>query len=467
MSIIIKGGVSGDLADVTASNQLQVALPTTAAPAGYAKIVNPDGDSIYFGNASRLRTGEVQQLFHDPFDLTTLNTNFWTSSTSTMTFAVSGSTLTLNSGSSISASTYCILTSNRYFQQFSEFALGVQIRAKLISQANSVMEFGLGLAATTAAPTDGVFFRVTSSGSLIGVANFNGTETVTASLLSFSSSDFYTFRIKFYDNQVLFEVGLAGTGQVEQTLVGRSYLGIPVGQSDPTTNSRLPLFMRVYNTASAPSSAPQLLVSSVTAFQDDLSQNRLWGYVKAGMGHGVVQSPVTTYSQTQQWANTTNPTAITPNNTASTAYTTLGGLYSINAPATGTSDLAIFAFQVPTGYQFVITDAWVSSINGGAAVATTSTVLEWAIAVNASAASLATADGTNTWQPRRLGLGVQAWAIAAAIGATAPDIVRTFGQAPLICEQGRYIHVLVKPLIGTATASQVIEGIVTINGYWE
>lgn len=459
------GATNGNKLAIDASNQAKVALPTTAAAAGWAKVANADGDSFQFGNNGRLKIGQVHSLLYDPIEASNLNTNIWTTSTSTMTIVQASSVLTLNSGTSTTANTYAIISSNRSFQQLSEFPLNVMFRAKVIAQANSVIEFGLGLAATNAAPTDGVFFRVDSTGVLKGVINFNGSETLTAALATISASNVYSFELSIEDDQVLFEISI-GNGSAEETTVARTFLGLPTAQAGPTLNSRLPIFARVYNTATPPASAPQLVLGSVASFQNDVAMDRPWTHTKAGQGLNVVQSPVTAFSQTQGWANAANPTTITPANAAGSAYTTLGGQFSFNAPVTGATDLAIFAFQVPAGFQFYVTDVFVSAVNAGAAVATTATILQWALAVNSSAISLATADGANTWQPRRLALGVTSWIVAAGIGAPANDIDRSF-NCPIVCEPNRFIHVLIKPLLGTATASQVIQGIVTINGYWE
>ena len=88
------------------------------------------------------------------------------------------------------------------------------------------------------------------------------------------------------------------------------------------------------------------------------------------------------------------------------------------------------------------------------------------MAVNSSALTMATADGTNTWQPRRVPLGVHSFAIAAAVGAKDTDIVRTF-DSPVICDSGRFLHIGFKPLAGTATATELFQGIVGLDYTFE
>ena len=139
----------------------------------------------------------------------------------------------------------------------------------------------------------------------------------------------------------------------------------------------------------------------------------------------------------------------------------------MNAVATGATDLCLFAYLVPVGMQLYITNAWITAMNTGAAVALTATVLEWALGLNSSGVSLTTVDSPgNTWAPRRVPMGVHSFPTAAAIGAVQPDIVRAFAT-PLVVESGRYLHVLFKPVIGTVTASQTITGVVGFSGYFE
>ena len=115
-----------------------------------------------------------------------------------------------------------------------------------------------------------------------------------------------------------------------------------------------------------------------------------------------------------------------------------------------------------------IDDYKVDTYNTGAAVATTGTVLEWGVGVGATAVSLATADSATagTRATRRIPLGVQSFAVGAAIGAVANTIDVNL-DAPLYVEAGTYVHIILQMPIGASTASQIIRGTVFINGYFE
>ena len=73
-----------------------------------------------------------------------------------------------------------------------------------------------------------------------------------------------------------------------------------------------------------------------------------------------------------------------------------------------------------------------------------------------------TEDLANSCAVPAAGTGV----IAAAIGAQAARLDTNL-DAPLVVNAGEYLHVIVKMPLGTATASQVIRGVVGINGFFE
>ena len=102
-------------------------------------------------------------------------------------------------------------------------------------------------------------------------------------------------------------------------------------------------------------------------------------------------------------------------------------------------------------------DCW----NTGAAVATTPTLLQWFVYWNGSAASLVS-------NPQnRLAVGSQTFAVGAAIGGN-PDrqILRPF-SAPLITQANRFFGIGLRIPVGTATASQVIAGMIGVEGFFE
>ncbi len=170
-------------------------------------------------------------------------------------------------------------------------------------------------------------------------------------------------------------------------------------------------------------------------------------------------------AQTANHANSTSPTSATLSNTAA-GYTTLGGRFQFAAVGGAATDYALFGYQVPTTHRLIIDEVFISTVNTGAAVATTAHILDWSLGVDSTAVSLATADSDPAYGPRRIALGIQAFLSGAAIGAMATDIVRRF-KTPLIVRPGRFAHVILQMPVATATGSQVIRGDVGIGGWFE
>ena len=231
--------------------------------------------------------------------------------------------------------------------------------------------------------------------------------------------------------------------------------------------------MRLYNSL-ATSSAQRMEVSDVLLMTRDLSTNRLWPTSQAGqLLHSIAAPTGATAGQTANFTNSTAPVSATLSNTAA-GYTTLGGKFQFAAVVGAVTDYALFAYQVPAASvvggnkNLVIRGIRIDTYNTGAAVATTGTVLEWGVGVGATAVSLATADSATagTRATRRIPLGVQSFAVGAAIGAVA-NVIDVNLDAPLYVEAGTFVHIILQMPIATATASQIIRGTVFINGYFE
>jgi hypothetical protein len=155
----------------------------------------------------------------------------------------------------------------------------------------------------------------------------------------------------------------------------------------------------------------------------------------------------------------------------------LGGEYIMTAQVAAAVDNIVCSYQVPAGTTAVqgrrlrIQGVKIAAANIGAAVATTATLLSYHLAFGHTAISLATAETgsfvtATAHAPRRVSLGVQSWAVGAAVGATAPDVYMPFTQ-PIFVNPGEFVAVAAKFVVGTATASQAIYFNVTFDYGWE
>lgn len=458
MSVILKSGSSGYLADVDVNRNLKVTLPTDEAQAGYARTLDGLGNPIVTTESGALLTSLEAVMLFEQVDGAAVNTNVWSPASSNMTIAQASGFITLNSTLATTANAYAILTSIKAIPMYGPLPLRAQINAKVatIPQANQTMELGLGSVGTNAAPTDGAFFRWAPNGNFLAVVNNGGSETTSANLTPPPTANVMTlYEVIMVEDRVQFYINDEQVADIVN----------PVGLAFPTGAGRLPVFARAYNSASVPAQAPQISIGQVVVLQQDMQQQRPWSEVLATLGRGCYQSPVTPFGQTANHANSTSPASATLSNTAA-GYTTLGGRYQFAAVAGAATDFALFAYQVPAGYQLLITNVRIAAVVTGAAVGLSGTVLDWSLGLNASAVSLATADGAGTWAPRRIPIGAQGLATAAGIGASAPDLINRF-DPPLVVDAGRYLHVILQVPVGLATVSQVLRGDVFIGGYFE
>lgn len=470
MSISLKSGTSTDVATVDSDKQLLVNLPKDPSKAGTVRILSADGNAIDVteNNALRVSTGNI--ILYDQVDGSAVNTNLWNPVVSSMTITNSGGFYNVNGGAASTAGAYGILQTIKSIPLYGTLPLKVEFNAKTtnLPEANCTAELGIGTVSGASAPTDGALFRWNAAGQFVCVINNGGAETLSAALTGAitdtdgvstitmppSTAVIHLFAIEIVEDRVLFFVDDIQVAD----------LAVPSGQAYPFSSGRQVLVARVWN-GTTPSLGATLSIGQVVVKQEDLNQNKPWFDVLASMGRGGHQSPISTFGQSANHANSTSPVSATLSNTAA-GYTTLGGRFQFAAPGGAATDFALFAFQVPAGYQLFVNSISIACLNTGAIGGLTGTILDWAIGINSSAVSLATADGTGTWGPRRIPLGMQGFPISAAIGAQPVDITRRF-DTPLVVDGGRFLHVIIQIPAGLATASQVLRGDVVINGCFE
>jgi hypothetical protein len=479
MSVILKGGASGTLADVDANNNLKTTLPLTLAQAGFAKIAGGDGLAVTTSGAfsgaptagavkNRLKAGLDSVLFYDPIDGAAVNDNVWQRSITTaftaLTATISGSLMVLNGGSSTAASSSICVFTAKQFQRVTTFPLVARWVMKVPNRSvtNVISEIGFGTWASqatnsTSTPVDGAFFRFTSGG-LFAVTTFNSSETVSAVLTDpgAAANTYMIVRkasgVDFYVNDVL-------------AITVSSFGTTPAA----TSVSRVPFFGRVNITSGGAASAvPTLQIGEIIVFQEDLNNSKKWGDQLMASGRSLVQGQPASaaFTQLANYANSAAPASATLSNTAA-GYTTLGGQWQFVPVAGAETDYCLFGFQVPAGNTM-----YVSAINISSFVMTAlggAMVLQWALAVNSTAVSLATADtaaaaGTaQSVSPRRETVGVQA--LPVTVGTAATPLVATF-DPPLVCEGGRFFQIILKTPVATVTTG-LTRGTVGVNGYFE
>ena len=450
------------------------ALATAAggfAAAGLATVGNPvlvgaatDNGIVgqwAFGEAYRLRTGQESLCFLDNFDGSTINTVRWTQSTSTMTQAQTQTAFNMNSAGNHTASTYSILTSTKSFMVTGEYGVECRVKAQLTAQTNATLELGFLACATTSAPTNGVFFRITSAGVQELVINFNGTETTSVIATALTAADYYTFVVYMYGTTARLDIL-----NFDNSLFATTTLQVPATQGALIQVGHIPVAMRVYDGGTPPSAAANIIATSVSVSQMDVATGKSWETQLGDMARFANSDPETGL-QLQNFSNSAAPSTIATTSLSNTAaaYTTLGGLFAFNTPTGAETDYILFAYQVPVGFDLLIWSVTIQTLILSVQSTTAPTVIQWGLAVGSSAVSLATAAPN---PPLRQAIGLQTSPKTASIGDSfSPAQLIWTPRVPIVCYGGKYVHIILRVPSGNLTVNQVNRGIVTVDGAFQ
>lgn len=467
-------GNSGTVADVNASRQLKVVPETDAATnpgnVGAVRVFSENDAGTKTGTAylaspetdddARLRVAHETIFDVETFNYTGQNTGKHVYRNTTMAVSASAAGLTTNSGN-ITTTTTGVL-----YNTYAEFPVigTAQLYCEMIGSfsalptTNTIVDFGMYRASTSNpyAPSDGVFFRLSSAG-LQGVLNHNGTETTTSVFdFTYTANQKYQFILAFHETECEFWID----GELH------ARIATPVGQGQPCMSASLPFSIRHAIVGGAAGAALSFTLNDYTvsiggpmfATAPSVVGQRAYGSYQ-GLSGGTMGSLAS-------YANSTNPTAAVPSNTALTANLPngLGGQGAVTAQAASATDGIWGSYQVPAGTvnvqgrRLVIRGVRIDAVNNGAAVATTATTLQFSLAFGHTAVSLATTETATTKAPRRIPLGFMTWPVGAAIGQgpQAGPVVVDLGDAPAFVNPGEFVQLVGKFLVGTATASQVI-----------
>lgn len=419
--------------------------------------VSPDGT---------LRTGEDLPIFRDSSEGAAVDTNKWIQTTTTMTITQAASTgVLLNAGSSVATTVGAMHASQRRFAFMNRKALAFRARVRLGTHfTNNLFECGLvnpPAAATTAAVPDGAFWRKEANGDFrpylsVGGAEIAGALAFTDSqfrgALGVAATDYVTFDVFLEETRATFRVRATGGAVLNEQIVELSNI---YGTFAVT---HLQAFYRLYNSG-ATGTAVQAWVSTVSVYDVD-SINSPWEDIVAAMGTGgSLTSPLTTFGQLANYANSAAPASATLSNTAA-GYTTLGGQWQFAAVAGAETDYALFGWQCPAPYAFRVRRVAIEAMNTVVAVATTATVMQWGLGFNSSAVSLAT--GAPYPYMRKV-IGNRSFPIGAAVGATVDPVIWEGNE---VVQCGRFFSIILKMPIGTATATEVFRGTCAVEGHF-
>jgi len=493
----IVGALSGTGADVNASRQLKIVPETDAT-------TNPEnvGSMRHFGeNDGGALTGDILlkaeevdvdyrsrsaldlMLDDHVFNTTAQDTGKHIYSNTTMTNAWTAGQVTTNSGSITTTTTGTSVSTYAYFPILgtTTLATDVEIAFSAQPQTNSFIEFGIGIIATvTTAPSDGVFFRLSSAG-LQGIASFNGTETSTGIFpLSGGTGTWVYTNAKRYQF-ICYTTPIEAQFWVNDG-TGANCLGttpLPSAQSRMCLSSAGQFFLKHRITGGAAGGALQATMGaynvrlggpqiSTTACTQG---NRIYGSYQ-GLSGGTMGSLAKFGTITT--GNEANLTAAVPTTTTAALSTGLGGSFWETVSLAVATDGIIMSYQVPAGTvnipgrRLVLRGLHLSSyvqtvIVGGPYTA------EWFLAFGHTAVSLATAEAVNTKAPRRIALPfVQQVTLAQAVQTTLAQTIAfcDFGDAPVYVNPGEFIQLCTRHQGTAGTTGTVVHKVTPVFG-WE
>lgn len=483
MAVQIQGGSdTAGKANVDAGYNLKVTLPSDDAHVGKAIIVSEnDAGSAYLQSPEttddyRLRVGIDTLLTDRLFNYTAQDTGFEIYRNTTMTFTWASLALNTNGSGITTTTTGASYQTQRTYALLGATPLYVEFAAAFTAQpvANATIDFGLGTLAITNpfAPTDGVYFRLNSTG-LLGVANYNGSERTvtlaaangTGAAYTYTNSEVHRYVITITDREAEF--------WIDDVLYGTLTRGVANGTMMAGGSGNV--IARHAIAGGAAGGVISMAVKSFAVHLGDLGTYKPWSEQMNGSGRMPYQGMQGgAMGSTASYANSANPTSAAGSNTAAN-ITGLGGQGAINAAAGAATDMIACSYQVPAGAvatqtprTLCLRGVRISAANMGAAVATTPTTLAWSLAFGHTAVSLATTEAATTKAPRRIPLGFQSVAVGAVVGALyTPDSISAWFDSPIFVDPGEFVAVVVKQIVGTATASQSIWYHVSFDAYFQ
>lgn len=490
----IEGNTSGNVVEVAGANQLKVITETDAyansANVGAVRAMGEVDGGFITGNAilrpqevdNDYRTRVSQDLILDEevFNYTAQNTGKHNLLATTMAATWTAGQFTTNSGSITTTTTGVQLSTYAFFPVTGTTTLSLDTELAFSAQptANTFVEFGVGAPGTAVtAPTDGVFFRLTSAG-LQGISSFNGSEVSTGIFAAAGGTGTWAYvnnkRYQFIAYQAMTEAVFwvnDGTGAV---MLGS--IPLPAGQSRMSMASSSQAFFKHSIRGGAAGGTLQVLVGAYNVRQGggNISTTASTGGNRAlGSYQGLSGG---TMGSLANYANSANPTAAVPTNTTAALGSGLGGQFWETVSLAVNTDGIISSYQVPLGTvnvqgrRLVIRGIGLMSyiqtvIAGGPYVA------QYSLAFGHTAVSLATAEAATTKAPRRIALAgltqlvTAAQAVSTMVAQPGGSFV-DLGDAPIYVNPGEFVQLVTKH-VGTAGTTGTVAHVVTFIYGWE
>lgn len=334
--------------------------------------------------------------------------------------------------------------------------------------ANQVVEFGFFPHGTsTAAPTEGVFFRYTSAG-LVGVASYNGAEGTPVTLNAvFTPNQTYSMMICLDQRRIQF--------LRDNILLGS--LEIPAAQGFPMMQASLPV-SQLFRNSGLVSGSPvmQFKVCSVNVVLRDIHTSKPWAHQQAMQGLAYQGQNGGTMGSLALMTNSLAPGAgAAMTNTTAALGTGLGGQFTALPTLTANSDGVLCSYANPAGganqtpRTLIITGVRLQGVVT-AALTGGPLIYLYSLAFGHTNVSLATTETSSfvtatAKAPRRIPLGIETYVATAAVGVLGQGVMVTF-DSPVVVNPGEFVAVCAKN-VGTVTSAGTVTWLVTFDYYME
>ena len=417
----------------------------------------------------RLTVGQQLVCLNEAFNNTTLNSAVFTAPVTTQTVTCASGTLNLNASAITTLSTVSRVSTYAMFPIMADSALYAvwDMSWSNVPQTNCVTEAGLFQCSASTAPTDGAFFRFDTTGTLKAVLNTNGSELTSAALTVPSVAVMHRFKIVIENDRVLYYID----GACQAVIATPNNMGLPTYQPSQ------PFTVRTYNGGVAPTLASTIKLGYIwVAMQDSGALGKDNATIAA------IQGRMGSQGQTGQTAGTTalysnslaaGAGAVMTNTTAALG-SGLGGQFSALPTLAAGTDGIVSSYQNPLptaaipGKTLYIKGVRISSVVTTVLVGNaTPVVFLYSLAYGHTAVSMATAEAAATKAPRRVPLGAESFAAAAAVGTLgSPNGVYMPFLAPIAVNPGEFVAICAKN-VGVVTTTGVVTFLITFDAYFE
>jgi hypothetical protein len=440
---------------------------------GERDVESPETDADY-----RIRVALDHILDRETFNYATQNTGKHSHLFTTLTATSSTNGLLTNSGNGLATATGMTFGTTREWpvgmgaaSMYCETNMSLNVAPSAIP-SNAVIDVGLFRrgASTAFAPSDGVYFRFSSTG-VTAVLNNSGVETVGTPLVpqpNFAAGENHKYTISVTEKECKF--------WIDDVLYVK--VRTPVGNAQAFRSSSLPWSVRHANLG-AVGSVLQATITDYTishggpAYASTLSQvgNRSLGSYQ-GLSGGTMGSLANGV------VNSTQPTPFVPTNTTAVAgcIAGLGGSCIETDTLAVNTDGIIMSYQIPAGTiavqgrSLVVTGVRIDSFVQAALTGGGYNDI-WFLCFGHTAVSLAQGESASfatatTKAPRRIALGSRPFLAAAAAAGVHLGTLQMSFTHPIYVNPGEFIA-LARRKVGTAPNPGAIQHVVTLDYGWE